>query len=501
MVEDKEIKQKNTKKKLTAIILSIVLVLAVIGVSFAVWYYTFNGTLTNLISTTDISLDLLESNTNIITIENALPMGDNDGKSQTQTFDFAVTSKTTKDTIITYKLSIEKISVDSGYTSLNDNQIKIYLTDYNNNLVLNPTKISDLNNYIFYSGAHYHDSNNETKQNKFKLRAWIDGQVDASNWDASTKLQYKFKIKLSSNEVLETTDINCFDGSGGSILDFKCTPDNDLGLPVVTDVVVPSKRKEPIYTSVEEEDKPILIQVAQSQYGLSEAQATAAMNNYLDAAAQGDEDSIAFVTNVINQVKESGVELKTRPSRYNETDITIVSDTLLERQMSSVVIPDSVKNVNNYILYEGNNNTIYRFGTNRTYTGFPKEALGNYTDYYKYLNKNYFLKHNMENNSVKSSEACYILNNNLYCLKGAGATYDSENSEYNDDSIYYEDNVSILKSSFGESNCSVYSTYIDCSVPNLYARAMQDGRVSAGISSLYRACAVYYSGSSHCYGS
>lgn len=479
MVEDKEIKQKNTKKKLTAIILSIVLVLAVIGISFAVWYYTFNGTLTNLISTTDISLDLLESNTNIITIENALPMGDNDGKSQTQTFDFAVTSKTTKDTIITYKLSIEKLSVDSGYTSLNDNQIKIYLTDYQNNLVLNPTKISDLNNYVFYSGAHYHDSNNETKQNKFKLRAWIDGEVDASSWTSSTKLQYKFKIKISSNEVTETTDINCFNVEGTTIVNFQCTPNNSLGLPVVTDVVVPSKIKQPRYTSVEEEDKPILIQVAQSGYGLSETAATNLMNGYLDAAAQGDENAINFITSTINQVKASGVELKTQPSGYNETAITGIEDGLLKHQMSSIIIPDRARNVNNYILYEGNNNSIYRYGTNTIYKGSPKEALGNYTDYYKYLNKNYFLKHNMENNRVKSSEVCYILNNNLYCLKGGGATYDSENSQYNDDSIYYEDNVSILKSSFGESNCYGFSDNVNCSASGLRARADQDGYVYA----------------------
>ena len=492
-MEENKSKKKQVNKKVLISIIGIII--ALVGASYAVWHYTFNGTLKNTISTNDISLDLLESNTNIITIENALPISDNEGKAQTQTFDFAVTSKTTKDTIITYKLSIEKLSVDSGYTALNDNQIKIYLTDYNNNLVLNPTKISDLNNYVFYSGAHYHDNNNETKQNKFKLRAWIDGGVDANSWNASTKLQYKFKINLTSSEVTETTDINCFNVEGTTVTGFQCTPNNSLGLPVVTDVVVPSKVKEPIYTSVEEEDKPILIQVAQSQYGLSEAQATAAMNNYLDAAAQGDEDSIAFVTNVINQVKASGVELKTQPS-YKERTITAVSDSLLSLQLSSIVIPDSARNVNNYILYEGNNNSIYRYGTNTVFKGSPKESLGNYTDYYKYLNKNIFLKHNMENNSVKSSEACYILNNTLYCLKGEGATYDSENSEYNNDSIYYEDNVSILKSSFGESNCSVYYYVFSCSVSGLQVDASTNGTVI--VRSDFSRCGVGDNGDSDC---
>ena len=211
---NKEIKQKNTKKKLTAIILSIVLILAVIGVSFAAWYYTFNGTLTNLISTNDISLDLLESNTNIITIENALPMGDNDGKSQTQTFDFAVTSKTTKDTIITYKLSIEKLSVDSGYTAFNDDQIKVYLASYtgSGNLsdetqVVAPTLVSN----IITSGTtgqlkanivNSHNTANQTITTKYRLKMWIDSQVNASSWNASTKLQYKLKIKVDGQAAV-----------------------------------------------------------------------------------------------------------------------------------------------------------------------------------------------------------------------------------------------------------------------------------------------------------
>ena len=201
MIEDKEIKQSNNKKQLILTVLGVlVLIIAVAGISFAVWNYVFNGQLTNTISTNDISLDLLESNTNIISIENALPMSDNEGKAQTETFDFAVTSKTTKDIDIEYNINIEKLTVDNGYTTLADNQIKVYLTDYSNTQKVAPTLISNLTNYKLYTGKHSHDSTHETVQDKFKLRAWIDGAVDASNWNASTKLQYKFKIGLTSNE-------------------------------------------------------------------------------------------------------------------------------------------------------------------------------------------------------------------------------------------------------------------------------------------------------------
>ena len=201
MMEDKEIKQKSIKKQLILTVLGVlVLVIAVAGASFAAWNYVFNGTLVNTISTNDISLDLLESDDEIINITNALPMSDNEGKVQTETFDFAVTSKTVKDIDIEYNINIEKLTVDNGYTSLNDNQIKVYLTDYNNTQKVAPTLVSNLTNYKLYTGKHSHDSTHETVQDKFKLRAWIDGSVDASNWNASTKLQYKFKIGLTSTE-------------------------------------------------------------------------------------------------------------------------------------------------------------------------------------------------------------------------------------------------------------------------------------------------------------
>ena len=201
MMEDKEIKQKSNKKQLILTVLGVLaLVIAVAGISFAAWNYVFNGILVNTISTNDISLDLLESDDEIINITNALPMSDNEGKAGTETFDFAVTSKTVKDIDIEYNINIQKLEVDNGYTALNDNQIKVYLTDYSNTQKVAPTLISNLTNYKLYTGKHSHDSTHEEKQDKFKLRAWIDGSVDASNWNAETKLQYKFKIGLTSTE-------------------------------------------------------------------------------------------------------------------------------------------------------------------------------------------------------------------------------------------------------------------------------------------------------------
>ena len=194
MVEKDMNNKENKKKLLLTISLILILLIAVAGISYAAWNYVFNGTLTNTISTPEVSIELLESNDNIINITNALPMSDNEGKAQSQVFDFVVTSKTTRDMDIEYTVTLEKLSVDSGYTSLNDNQIKVYLTDETGTQKVAPTLISNLSNYKLYKGTHSHDSTHNKVQDKYKLRVWIDQDVDASSWNASTKLQYKFRI-------------------------------------------------------------------------------------------------------------------------------------------------------------------------------------------------------------------------------------------------------------------------------------------------------------------
>ena len=164
-----------------------------VGISFAVWNYGFIGQ-TNKLETGEISLELLESNTNLINITNQLPISDSEGKTL-DTFDFAVTTKASRDINLGYEIKIEKLSASSGYTSLNDSQFKVYLTDYSDNELISPTKISDLSDYSLYGKTNTHSKDLTKITDKFKLRVWIDEDTDASNWDNNTKLEYKFKIE------------------------------------------------------------------------------------------------------------------------------------------------------------------------------------------------------------------------------------------------------------------------------------------------------------------
>ena len=194
-----EIKNKSKLPRLTMILVAL---LVLVGASYAYFDYSFIGK-DNTISTTDVSIKLLESNKEIITLENKLTISDEQGMVQEGTgnvFDFAVETKSSSDMKLGYKLSIEKLQTDTGYTSLTDDQIKIYLTDTDNNKILGPLKISELDNYNLYEDVNIHSETNNTQVDKYRIRVWIDQDVQVKEWDENTKQQYKFKIGVGSTE-------------------------------------------------------------------------------------------------------------------------------------------------------------------------------------------------------------------------------------------------------------------------------------------------------------
>lgn len=413
-IEEKEINKKG-KKKIVSISLVLILLIAIIGISYAAYTYVFTGG-TNTLSTSDISLEFLESNSNIINLTNALPMGCREGKQQEETFDFSVTSKTTRDVNIKYTLSIQKLAVDSGYTAFTDDQIAVYLTDFNdkvllsnnnninysnNNLVNNVNKsyqminlaessckyvtIDRLNNYELYNGTHKHDSTHQTVQDKFKLRVWIAQSVDASSWNANTKLQYKFKIKLTSEE---------------------------------------KEKSNYVY-----------------RYGTDE------VHHYQNLAAGTYNGYCAINTN----------------EEYNSC--TDDNSGFIEQQDCLTTMSELGA-------------TTCEPGSWTVSQSIP------YTNDVTTLNKQSYLAYTLGSQTeVLESYACYVLNNDEYCLKGG-------------DTSAYSDNVSILQESFGELKCSVDSDYVSCSASGLFAYVELDGNVGV-ISDSFR-CKVNDLGLSYC---
>ncbi|MGN0992572.1 MAG: hypothetical protein ACI4PE_01335 [Bacilli bacterium] len=177
------------------------------------WNYSFVGS-ANTIDTGDVSLEFLESNTNIISIENALPISDSDGKKQDETFDFSVKTITNRNMDITYGVYLEKLDVDSSATAFEEDEVKVYLTDYDNKVLLNPIKISELNSEkMIYADTNTHDGTTREISKKFKLRAWLDSEVNANKfYDENTKTvkkyQYKFKVGVKTRDNLDISGAN-----------------------------------------------------------------------------------------------------------------------------------------------------------------------------------------------------------------------------------------------------------------------------------------------------
>ena len=138
-------KDNNSKQILLSVLGVAILVVAVVGVSFAAFSYSKTGEKVNTITTGTITMSYSET-TNGINLTNALPMTDEVGKAlkdENQYFDFTVNASITGDTTINYAVTATK-ELDS---TVPDTGVKVYLTDMDGDAdtqIVAPTKVSML---------------------------------------------------------------------------------------------------------------------------------------------------------------------------------------------------------------------------------------------------------------------------------------------------------------------------------------------------------------------
>ncbi len=100
---------------------------------------------------------------------------------------------------------------------------------------------------------------------------------------------------------------------------------------------------------------------------------------------------------------------------------------------------------------------LYYMGGSSIEVGLPlPNGVVTYNDYMDILGRNTglsFLIIIMKNGIVSDGYAALYLNGRMLNLKQGGATYNESTSSYNEDSIYYDENVKALKKVFGEDRC------------------------------------------------
>ena len=125
-------KIKESFKKYSTVYIVVLLLLVIVGISYAIFAVT-NLSNENTISLGQISMSYTEPE-NALVLENALPMSDEDGKAQSDYFEFKITTHATTDAddsnglTIPYEIVIDSLARDEGMSSLSTSDIKVYLT-------------------------------------------------------------------------------------------------------------------------------------------------------------------------------------------------------------------------------------------------------------------------------------------------------------------------------------------------------------------------------------
>ena len=191
-------KENNSKQVLLSVLGVAILVVAVVGVSFAAFSYSKTGEKVNTITTGTITMSYSET-TNGINLTNALPMSDGVGKAlseEEQYFDFTVSANITGTTTINYAITASK----EAESTLPDTAVKVYLTDMDGTAdtqILAPTKVSGLTpttgsessgtpsgQFILHTGTF-----DATSSHDYRLRMWVADDYQVTGASATYKLR------------------------------------------------------------------------------------------------------------------------------------------------------------------------------------------------------------------------------------------------------------------------------------------------------------------------
>ena len=167
----------KNKKNILILGLILLLIIAIIGVSYAVFNYSALGTKVNTITTGSITMTYTETE-NVINLSGALPTTDKTGKTLSDYFEFTVSSNITGDVNINYEISAKK---ESG--TLDNQYIKLYLTRVTENSeeeLMTPETYNEEASSNSYTGrpsgemSLYTSSMNSSESNTYRLRMYVD---------------------------------------------------------------------------------------------------------------------------------------------------------------------------------------------------------------------------------------------------------------------------------------------------------------------------------------
>ena len=191
------------KKKENIIIIAVlvVMVLAIIGVSYAAFNFQGLGSKVNTITTGSITMTYTESD-NTISLNGALPTTDKTGKvrlTEGEYFDFTVSSEIVGDVNINYEISAKDVTTSDR--KIDGSNIKLYLTeiiDGEEKELMTPETYNEESTENTYTGrpanemSLYTSSMNSSEEHNYRLRMYVteeyNPQGDGGNLSFSVKI-------------------------------------------------------------------------------------------------------------------------------------------------------------------------------------------------------------------------------------------------------------------------------------------------------------------------
>ena len=228
---------KQKFKNILTIGTTFILLIAVIGISYAAFNYSGIGQKLNTITTGAITMNYTES-TNIISMSNALPTTDATGKKRLNSgeyFDFTIKSSITGNTDINYEIAAKE---ENGNT-FDGKNIKLYLTKVNSDgseeEAMPPKTYSEDPTGNVYTGrpsdmmslfiGNLNQQGNT--EIKYRLRLWVDESYNPQNDNGG--LVYKVKVNVygqTSDTVAEVEDTYCKDNGFNTLSDCMLVMNN-----------------------------------------------------------------------------------------------------------------------------------------------------------------------------------------------------------------------------------------------------------------------------------
>ena len=211
------------KENIVIIALLVIMLLAIIGVSYAAFSFSQAGNVPNKITTGSITMTYTETD-NTISLSNALPTTDKTGTTRLKDgeyFDFNVSSEITGDVNINYEISAKKV----GEGTIDGSNIKLYLTKLNGESeeqLMTPEVYNEETSENTYTGrpagemSLYTSSMNASESNDYRLRMYVteeyNPQGDGGGLTFTVKVNVYGKagdkyVPMTTQDILEDNEV------------------------------------------------------------------------------------------------------------------------------------------------------------------------------------------------------------------------------------------------------------------------------------------------------